>query len=68
MGQEQLCSAVVLGGFGQVGLLVGELYRVNIVGLGEEHPGRGNFFELCPVVLVHLLSFVGFCRELRAIV
>ena len=39
LGQEWLYSTIVLGFFCRVGLLVGELRRFEIFGLGEELPG-----------------------------
>ena len=44
--------------FGRVGLLIGDLCRVNIVGIGEEIPIKLKHLQLCPNVLVHLLKFV----------
>ena len=39
LGRELWRSAIVSGLFGRVGLFVNEIRRVDIVGLGEKHPG-----------------------------
>ena len=56
-----------LGFFGMVGLLVGKLRRIELMGLAEEYPGRGNIFELCPDFLVHFIEFVDLCLGVRAV-
>ena len=45
------------GGCGHVGLLIGEIHRVDLVGLGEDIHGWGNPLKLFPGILLHLLKF-----------
>ena len=60
--------AIFVGFSGQVGLLVGNLCRVEVVRLGEELPGLGKTLDLFPGVLVNLLKFVEVFHEFQTVV
>ena len=62
MGQERWNITIVLGCFSWVGLLVGNIRRVDIVDLGEEYPVIAKILEPYPGVLVHFLEYADLCR------
>ena len=62
-----LTTAIVSGFSGRVGLLVGDIRRVDLIEMGEEHSGWGKPFEICPDVLVHLVKLFDLCWEFRAV-
>ena len=68
LGQEQWHSSIVLGFFGRVVLLVGKPRSFEIMGLGEDHPGRGKIFELYSGIFVHFIEFVDLCHKLRVVI
>ena len=64
MGQERWYIVIISGFSGRIGVLAGEIRRVELVELGEEHPGGVNLFDICPDFLVRLLMLVYFCLKL----
>ena len=68
MGQERWHSTIVSGFFGWVGLLIGNLRRAELVGMGEKNPWGENIFKICTDSLVHLTKFMNFLLKVYAVV